>query len=217
MAVSHVEFLVEEASMEAALGELLPRVLGRVGFTIHTYQCKDDLLKRLPDRLRGYAAWLPKDWRIVVIVDRDDDDCIELKQRMDELVAASGLRHRSGPLASQWQVVNRLAIEELEAWHFGDWDAVRAAYPRVSATVPRQHRYRDPDAISGGTWEAMERVLQRAGYFRTGLRKVEAARAVARHWNPDRSSSPSFRKLVACLHELVAPEAPAEGRDQCQA
>jgi hypothetical protein len=25
-------------------------------------------------------------------------------------------------------VVNRLAIEELEAWYFGDWEAVRAAY-----------------------------------------------------------------------------------------
>ncbi len=33
----------------------------------------------------------------------------------------------------------------------------------------------DPDAIPGGTWEAFERVLQRSGYFQTGLRKLEAA------------------------------------------
>ena len=32
-----------------------------------------------------------------------------------------------------WQVVNRIAIEELQAWHFGDWEAARQAnpYPRA--------------------------------------------------------------------------------------
>lgn len=210
MAVSHVEFLVEEPSMEAALGELLPRVLRGVGFAIHTHQCREDLLKRLPDRLRGYAQWLPEDWRIVVIVDRDDDDCIALKQRLDGIATAAGLRYRSTPMMARWQVVNRLAIEELEAWFFGDWDAVRAAYPYASATVPRQARYRDPDAIAGGTWEAMERVLQRAGYFRAGLRKVEAARSIAAHWVPSRNSSRSFQKLMDCLGELTCPMVPLQ-------
>ena len=28
--------------------------------------------KNLEPRLRGYARWLPEDWRIVVMVDRDD-------------------------------------------------------------------------------------------------------------------------------------------------
>lgn len=37
------------------------------------------LLARLPERLRGYASWLPDTWRIVVIVDRDDADCTTLK------------------------------------------------------------------------------------------------------------------------------------------
>jgi len=69
MAVSHVEVLVEEPSMEAALRVLLPRVLVELSFQVYPYQCKDDLLKRLPDRLSGYAAWLPDDYRIVVVVD----------------------------------------------------------------------------------------------------------------------------------------------------
>ena len=100
-------------------------------------------------------------------------------------------------------MVNRVAIEELEAWYFGEWEAVRGAYPRVSRTVPQQARYRDPDAIRGGTWEAFERVLQRRGYFKTGLRKLEAARQVAAHFDPDRSRSHSFEKLRAVIAEAA--------------
>ena len=42
--------------------------------------------------------------------------------------------------------------------------------------------YGDPDAIKGGTWEAMERELQRAGYFKSGLAKIEAARVISATW-----------------------------------
>ncbi|NLF57680.1 MAG: DUF4276 family protein, partial [Candidatus Hydrogenedens sp.] len=81
---------------------------------------------------------------------------------------------------------------ELEAWYFGDWDAVRIAYPKASPTIPGKAAYRQPDAIRGGTWEAFERVMKKAGYFKNGLRKVEAARKVAAHLNPNSNSSPSF-------------------------
>jgi hypothetical protein len=203
MAVSHVEVLVEEPSMEAALRVLLPRVLRGVSFQVYPYQCKSDLLKRLPDRLRGYAAWLPDDYRIVVVVDRDDDDCRALKQQLERIGSDAGLRSRRQTMGQPYQVVNRLAIEELEAWYFGDWEAVRAAYPRVPETIPQQARYRDPDAITGGTWEAFERVLQRAGYFQTGLRKIEAARAVAKHWQPEINRSHSFRVFRDVLQEMT--------------
>ena len=91
-------------------------------------------------------------------------------------------------------------IEELEAWYFGDWEAVRAAYPRLKPTVPRPARYRVPDAIKGGTWEAFERIMQRHGYFETGLRKIEAARAVAARMEVDRNRSLSFVRF----HEIIA-------------
>ena len=201
--VSHIEFLVEEPSMEAALNELLPRLLGKITFTIHCYQGKNGLLTHLPQRLRGYAAWLPDDWRIIVVIDRDDDDCLELKHKLDNMVATSGMRNKSTSLAKHWQVASRLAIEELEAWYFGDWSAVCAAYPRVTASIPLRARYRDPDAIAGGTWEAFERILQRAGYFHSGLRKIEAARAIAVHWEPSRNTSHSFQTFCRCLHDIA--------------
>jgi len=189
--------------MEAALRVLLRRVLGDLSFEVYPHQCKDDLLKRLPDRLRGYSSWLPKDYRIVVVVDRDDDDCRTLKQRLEQMANAAGLRSRSSAGGQPYQVVNRLAIEELEAWYFGDWDAVRTAYPKVPDTIPNQAKYRDPDAIAGGTWETFERVLKRAGYYQTGLRKIEAARAIAEHWQLDVNRSHSFRVFLDVLQELT--------------
>lgn len=121
---------------------------------------------------------------------------------MDEIASAAGLRtHRRD--GGSWQVVNRLAIEELEAWFFGDWEAVMSAYPRVADNIPHQAGYRDPDAITGGTWEALERVLQRVGYFKTGLRKIEAARSIAEHLVPERNRSRSFHVFRVTMEEVA--------------
>jgi hypothetical protein len=203
MTAQHLELLVEEPSMEAFLRALLPRLLppGRT-FVVHPFQGKDDLLTRLESRLRGYVHWLPADWRIIVVVDRDGDDCHVLKQRLETLTANAGLLSRSRAGGQPWQLVTRIAIEELEAWYFGDWSAVRDAYPRVPAEVPRQSR--DPDAVTGGTWEALERILQRNGYFKTGLRKLEAARAIGTRLSPEASRSHSFTKFFEAIIEATA-------------
>ncbi len=205
MNAAHLEILVEEPSMEAFLRQLLPRLLaGRASFEIYPYLCKDDLLAKLPDRLRGYASWLPGDWRVIVLVDRDDDVCRQLKARLESISADASLLTRTSAGAKPWQVANRIAIEELEAWYFGDWQAVTETYQRVPASVTRKQGYRDPDDIRGGTWEAFERVLQRAGYFKTGLRKTEAARDLGGRINPARNGSRSFQVFCAALLEAAA-------------
>jgi len=203
MSVDHVEVLVEEPSTEAALRLLLPRLLGELSFEVYPFQCKQNLLDRLPDRLRGYRSWLPDNWRIVVLVDRDDDDCQQLKGQLEQMALDAGLTTRTAAHGLTYEVVNRLVVEELEAWLFGDWVAVRAAYPKVSANVPRKAGYRDPDAILGGTWEALERTLKRAGYFKGGYRKIEAARAIAQHLTPDQNTSRSFQVFHDALREMV--------------
>lgn len=203
MSVEHVVVLVEEPSMEAALRILLPKILGELSFQIHPYQCKDELLHRLPERLRGYAKWIPEAWRIVIVVDRDDDDCKRLKARLERMAAAALLTTRSAASGGPYSLVNRIAIEELEAWYFGDWQAVLAAYPRLPSDVASKAAFRDPDAIKGGTWEAFERILQRAKYFKGGLRKIEAARAVSEHWEPARNTSASFQAFRDVLQEMV--------------
>jgi hypothetical protein len=132
-----------------------------------------------------------------------DEDCVELKAELDATARAAGLipRGDAGP-GCRFQLINRIAIEELEAWFFGDWPAVCAAYPKMPATLPKRAGFRDPDAIAGGTWEALERELQRKGYFKQGLRKMELAREVAARMDPARNRSASFRCLRAALAQL---------------
>lgn len=200
----HIDILVEEPSAKEALEQLLPKLLpAEANFRILNFQGKHDLLKSLPARMRGYARSLRTDDRIVVLVDRDQSNCHALKHRLEQIAQEAGLATASHPDAlGRFQVVNRIAIEELEAWFFGDVAAIRAAYPRVSAHLDQQKGYRDPDAIAGGTWERLERVLQKAGYFRPGLNKMEVARAIAQHMEPSRNRSRSFRNFWLGLQKL---------------
>lgn len=205
MDATHLEFLVEEPSMDAFLRSFLPGLLPAPhSFDVHAFQGKSDLLNKLEARLKGYASWLPAHWKIVVVVDRDDDDCLVLKQQLERVAQQTGLRSRTATGNPSWQLVNRIAIEELEAWFFGDWQAVRQAYPRVASTIPNTAAFRNPDAIRGGTWEAFERVMRKYGYFLGGLEKITAARAIGGHMDPLRSRSASFRTFHQALLEAVA-------------
>ncbi len=201
----HLEILLEEPSAEEALKIIVPRMVPpEVSFRIHAHLSKADLLGSLEGRLRGYSRWMPRDWMIVVLVDEDRGDCRELKARLERASQRAGLvsksRRRGGQL---FQMLNRIAIEELEAWFFGDIDALRAAYPRVPGTLAARAAYRNPDAIGGGTWEALERVLRNAGYHRGGLPKIAAAKAISNHMMPERNRSHSFQVFRTGLLEAV--------------
>ncbi len=155
--------------MEAFLNAWLPGFLpDECRFSIHAHQSKQALLRRLEGRLKGYALFLPQDHPVVVIVDMDQDQWDPLKSRLEETCTQAGLLSRRAAGGPQWQVVTRIAIEELEAWYFGDWQAVCRAFPRISQTVRQRSRYRNPEAIQGGTWEAFEGVLKEFGYYRQG-------------------------------------------------
>lgn len=195
--------------MEIFLKEFLPRALPGVRFDIRVFRGKQDLLANLGDRLRGYRDWLPDNRRLVIMVDRDSDDCHVLKAQLENIAASAGLRTRTRAGGACWRMVNRIVIEELEAWYFGDWKAVCSAYPNVSPLVPNRAPYRDPDAVRGGTWEAFERVMQKHRYFKGGLSKRKAARAIAPHMDPARNQSGSFRAFHAALVEAAAPAAGA--------
>lgn len=113
----------------------------------------------------------------MVLIDGDREDCYELKAELEERARAIGFHTKSSPgKKGDFQVLNRLAIEELEAWFLGDISAIRAAYPKVSPSIGQKSNFRDPDAIKGGAWEALERILKKkAGYHRGGLGKIKAA------------------------------------------
>jgi hypothetical protein len=203
-----LEILVEEPSMEAALSHLLPRVLRgwdeEAPIMVRTFNGKPDLLRKLPSRMRGYASYADQvDLRVLVLVDRDADDCHELKERLQSVAQGARLRTKSGSGGEVFRVCNRIAVEELEAWYLGDANALVAAYPRVPAGFARRATYRHPDAVTGGTSEALHRLLRQHGYFRGGLPKVALAHRVAPRMNVETNKSPSFCSFRDGLRELV--------------
>jgi hypothetical protein len=183
---------------------LVPKLLGPdPSFEVHSFQGKPDLLKKLPERLRGYRHWMPEDWGIVVLIDADGQDCLAQKAALERMAQLAGFSTRVASRNSRFQVLNRLAIEELEAWFFGDVEALCEAYPGVPPSLGDRAGYRDPDAIRGGTWEALERELQRAGHHLGGLSKIRAAREISACMEPDRNRSQSFQVFRQGILDLI--------------
>lgn len=199
----NIEFLLEEPSAEAFLEGFLPKILPEgTTWTLIKFQGKMDLLANLEKRLKGYAAWLPEDWRIVVLVDEDREDCLKLKSKLETAAKAAGLPTKSSPKKGAFIVLSRIVVEELEAWFLGDVEGLRVAYPGVPASLGNRENFRDPDGVAGGTWEALERVLQKAGHFTGGLSKIELARTMAQHMEPSRNRSRSFQCFLEGMAAL---------------
>ena len=193
---------VEEPSAEAALASLLPKLLPEAVFQFIIFQGKRDLLLNIHSRLRGYANWLPEDWRIIVLVDEDREDCQELKRQLESASLSAGFVSKSQAGGGSFQVLNRIAVEELEAWFLGDVEALRQVYPRLPASLANRQRFRDPDRVVGGTWESLESLLQAHGYYPAGYPKLEAARQISQHMVPDRNHSHSFQIFIQGLQAL---------------
>ena len=190
--------------MVAAMEHLLPRMVGsRAEWKLINHRGKQCLLGALPGMLRGYAR-MPGDIRILILVDRDDDDCRALKQRLEIAARDAGMPTKTHPSNGQFRVVNRIVIQELEAWFFGDPVVVDAAYANTRSVFARA-AYRNPDAIAH-TWEALGRILRNARHHlgAAHLPKTAVARAIAAHMDPSRNSSPSFRAFHQGLEALLA-------------
>lgn len=102
----------------------------------------------------------------------------------------------------QWMVASRIAIEEVESWFIGDAVALAVAFPGFPGDIGLRAPFRDPDAVKGGTSEALERELKKSGHMSSGLRKVEVAHRVAPHLDPDRNRSKSFRVFWETLKSI---------------
>ncbi|MFH7030108.1 MAG: DUF4276 family protein [Heteroscytonema crispum UTEX LB 1556] len=192
----HIEFLLEEYSAEITLNIIVPKIVGsNHTFTIHNFQNKDRLLKRLPERMQSYAKFVPDDWRIVILVDQDRNECDVLKKQLCD--ASSVVTKQKGNI-----VLHRIAIEELESWFMGDVPAIRVEYERIPASLSQKARFRNPDGIKGGTWEQLDQILKKYGY-ETGLQKIDFAQKVAPHMNIENNQSKSFQVFRDGLRAII--------------
>jgi hypothetical protein len=204
----HFEFLVEEPSMEFALNNLLPKILDlNVNtYSIRTFQGKYDLLSKLPERLRGYKRNITDNDRIAVLIDRDNDDCFELKRKLEQRAINARLTTKSSVGSAEiFVVLNRIVIEELESWFLGDVYAIKYAFPDISNNYVTTHKNILPDEISKPS-KKLETLLQRNNYYITGLPKIEVAEKISKHMVPQRNKSKSFQifcsGLRACSQQV---------------
>jgi hypothetical protein len=215
VAITHLEVLVEERSMNVALETLMPKILSGVSFNFRVFDGKHDLLRNLEPRLKAYSAMFRTGWKdagVVVLVDEDREECLALKAKLDLAAKKVGLGTFSSPVRGKVHVLNRIAVEELESWFFGDPGALIAAYPKLKPRSFSQSALRSPDAINGGTWEALERVLNKHGYHLGGLRKTVCATEVSIHMNVEQNKSPSFAQFRDGLSRLAGAEEQAKIR-----
>jgi hypothetical protein len=208
----HFEFFIEDQSSGKAMEILIPRLLGdEITFRIHTYnglgrippklrsQCAADkriLLERLPQILRGHN---PDCGIIVVICDLDDND---------ELLFRSDLQRILETCSPKLKVILGLAIEEFEAWYFGDLAAIRKAYPKAIDHVLTKYKN---DSICG-TWERLADAIYKGGskalskkkWYEIGKQKSIWAKEISPHMDVDKNESPSFNFLHSELKKVMA-------------
>jgi hypothetical protein len=210
----HLEVLVEDASGKIALETLVPKVLGAQGtahtWRIHAYKgigriprnlqagadpTKRMLLNQLPRLLAGYGKTPGVD-AVMVVLDSDTRPCTDF---LEELKAIAALGHLN--------TLFRLAIEEMEAWYFGDRDALKAAYPRAKAKALNGYIQ---DSVCG-TWEMLAdavfpggvATIKKQGWPLSGQVKCEWAERIPPYMDIEANQSPSFRKFVQGLRRLA--------------
>lgn len=179
--------------MKVAVDALMPRIAPGVSFASHDLGSKSQFMKKAPGRLRGYAYELGANPSLAVLLlrDRDQEDCRQITESLKQQSTAGGLTVASVALGVPGNVVVRLADEMLEAWFFGDGQALNRAYPRVPAALTTQRAYRHPDAIRDPA-RRLEGELQRRGYHQGGLSKTALASAVAPLLDVEANTSVSF-------------------------
>lgn len=201
----YIDFYLEEGSAEEVLNLIVPRIIPNIRFKTYDLKGKHNLLKVLSARLSAYRK-RNDDWRIVVLVDKDMDDCTELKEKIENYSTGIGLCTKTRPgFNGSYRVLNRIIVSELESWFFGDLEAICSAYPKVCKNLGRLRRkYRNPDMVEGKPSTALYNILKNYPEHKQNLAKITAAREIATHMDPDRNTSPSFQTFRNGLLHLVS-------------
>ncbi len=192
--------LVEGSSDEPTVKEILNRRFGLVHgsqFQIHPHGGKGKLpenpdakpsptnrtlLAQLPATLRAYSVKGNKVC-VVVLVDQDDDDCVQLLADLQAMLA--GLKKRPA------NVLFRIAMEEIEAWFLADRAAVLAAYGEANFKGITK---KDTDLIDDPS-DVLASCLG-VSLPCTGQMKAEWAESIVPHLNLKKPKSPSLAKFI---------------------
>lgn len=192
--------LVEGTSDDPTVTKILTRRFGlsRGGqFQVHPHRGKGKLPEnpnakpdpnnrtlfgQLPAKLRAFAG-KGANTCIVVLVDQDDDDCVQLLADLQKMLAS--LKKRPA------NVLFRIAMEEIEAWFLADHPAIAAAYANANF-----------QGVPGGESDLIDNpsdiLAECLGVPLpcTGQMKAEWADKIAPHLDLDHPKSPSLAKFI---------------------
>ncbi len=216
----HFEILVEGQTELTALSILMKKIVGDYDcphtWAIHKHRGigkipgdptarpnrrDQTLLHNLPSKLRAYGKERRADVVVVVLVDLDDrDDCMAFKGGLADL-----LNHCDVPPQSLF----RIAIEELEAWFFGDHSAIKQAYPAARHQI--LHEYIQDSQC--GTWEKLAEAIYPGGPAALGQHGKRSVKILAqkRVWakeicpyiDVENNLSPSFQCFRDGIRRMV--------------
>ena len=215
------EILVEGQTELTALSILMKNIVGEYGkphtWTIHKHRGigripadpsaqpnnhDQTLLHNLPSKLRAYGEEGRDDVIVVVLVDLDDrPDCSAFKSDLVNLLKYCEEKPKA---------LFRIAIEELEAWFFGDQPCIKKAYPKVRQPILDGY-VQDSQC---GTWEMLADAIYPGGldvlgkHGKRSVRILEQKRTWAKEICPlmdvENNLSPSFQCFRDGLRRMAA-------------
>lgn len=181
-------FFLEEASAQAMLQGLLPRLLAPdIRFRLIAFEGKQDLEKQLVRRMRGYVN---PQARFIVLRDQDSaPDCALVKRRLLALCGEAGREAMS---------LVRIACRELETIYLADLVAVERALGL--AGLSRQQgsaKFRQPDRLGSPSEELAK--LTKGAY-----QKVGSSRLIGPELDLRNERSATFKNLVSGIKRQEA-------------
>lgn len=202
----HFEFLVEGQSERTALEPILKKILGEFNephtWRIHKHRgigklpedlmatpnrADTSLLHNLPSRLRAYGKALAEGQVVIVLIDLDSHPNEEaFLQDLQDVLNTCDTKPHCRFL---------FAVEELEAWYFGDTAALLDAYPNAKMDIINSY-IQDSQL---GTWELLADAIYQGGsnaLKKLGIQGLDQKRIWARDIAPrmdvKNNKSPSF-------------------------
>jgi len=180
-------FLLEEASSQAMLEGLLPKLLSDDFFPRYIpFEGKQDLEKQLARKIRGYRN---PDALFIVMRDQDSHpDCAALKAHIAALCAEGG----------HPEALVRIACREMESFFLADLAAVEKGLKLSGLTrLQRSMKFRAPDRLGSPSMELA--ILTKGRY-----QKVSGSRAIGPWLDPNNILSDSFKNLVTGIRRIVS-------------
>ncbi|HRI00958.1 MAG TPA: hypothetical protein PK006_07900 [Saprospiraceae bacterium] len=185
-----LHIFTEEISIKKVLDIILPQLISsEMKFRIYPHQGKDDLKKAIKSTVPLISKNLNS--RIIIAIDNDNNDCLKLKNEINDLV----------DISCPYKI--RIIIQELEAWFLGDLTVVEKAFSKFKAsTYSNKTEFRNVDTIINPSYKLLKIIPD---YSKSSfLPKQSTAEKIAKYLNIYKNKSDSFNQFIGAVKELCS-------------